>query len=234
MELFSLHPLPELEVATYLRRIASREQPADGNTNGDLAAQFWYRAHGCKSTPRPNDRALRSDWLDVAHGSRSLHDQGLSLSSWEARVDRGSGMMLRPPSRLFVDAGLDADTARANADSHRGGGDAMMGGAFVPARLYGTVPGSTGATQLERSVRRLNEAELDGPELMALILQAARYANQLGYGLYEAVDLLDGADSGSWPPGASCDAHEGRAHRSLRSRHNRRIRRAREPSTANA
>ena len=82
------------------------------------------------------------------------------------------------------------------------GGDAMIGGAYVPAPLMGAYLDRL-EQHSERSVRRLNEAELDGPELMALILQAARYANQLGYGLYEAVDLLDGADSGSWPPGAS-------------------------------
>ena len=110
-------------------------------------------------------------------------------------------MMLRPPSRLFSDAGLDADIARAMPIRIEGG-DAMMGGAYVPARLMGGYLDRL-EQHRDRSVRRLDEAELDGPELMALMLQAARYATQRGYGLYEAVDLLDGADPGSWPLGAS-------------------------------
>ncbi len=199
MELFSLHPLPEMEVGTYLQRIASRDQPNDGNTTSDLASQFWYRRMAKK--PNPSPAAISFGLAGWLTGRQPVFArQGLSLSSWEARVDRGSGMMLRPPSRLFGDAGLDPDVARAMPIRIEGG-DAMMGGAYVPARLMGDYLARL-EQHTERSVRRLNEAELDGPELMALLLQATRYASQHGYGLYEAVDLLDGADAGSWPPGA--------------------------------
>ncbi len=199
MELFSLHPLPELEVGTFLRHIASLDQPDDGNTTGDLTSQFWYRRIAAKPNPSPSEISFGlAGWL--AARQPVFARQGLSLSSWEARVDRGSGMMLRPPSRLFGDAGLDPDIARSMPIRIQGG-DAMMGGAYVPARLIGDYLGRL-EQHTERSVRRLNEADQDGPELMALLLQAARYASQQGFGLYEAVDLLDGADASSWPPGA--------------------------------
>jgi hypothetical protein len=199
MELYSLHPLPEAEVATFLRRIASEEPRADGNTLENEAVQFWYRAVAGNPNPRPNDLSLGlAGWL--ASRQPVFARQGLSLSSWEARVDRGSGMLLRPPSRLFVDAGLEPVLARAMPIRIEGG-DAMMGGAYVPARLMADYLDRL-ERHSERSVRRLNEAELDGPELTVLMLQAARYASSNGFGLYEAIDLLDGSDPGTWPPGA--------------------------------
>jgi hypothetical protein len=199
MELYSLHPLPEAEVAIYLQRIASSETNADGNSLAGLTSQFWYKKVFGNLDARPNDLSLGlAGWL--ASQQPVFARQGLSLSSWEARVDRGSGMLLRPPSRLFADAGLDPVRARAMPIRIEGG-DAMLGGAYVPARLIGEYLERL-ERHSERSVRRLNEAEMDGPELTALMLQAARYANTHGYGLYEAVDLLDGSDPGSWPQGA--------------------------------
>src|SRR3712207_7989765 len=38
---------------------------------------------------------------------------GLGFTQLEAKFDRGIGMLLRPPSRLFGDAGLETIAARA-------------------------------------------------------------------------------------------------------------------------
>jgi hypothetical protein len=199
MELYSLHPLPEEETVVFLQRIAPGESSADGNTPAGVASQFWYRKVAGNPQPRPSDLSFGlAGWL--AMGQPVFAHQGLSLSSWEARVDRGSGMLLRPPSRLFGDAGLDPAIARAMPIRIEGG-DAMTGGAYVPARLMRDYLDRL-EQHSERSVRRLNEAEQDGPELTALVLQAARYADAHGFGLYEAVDLLDGSDPGTWPAGA--------------------------------
>lgn len=199
MELYSLHPLPEVEVAAYLGRLAPKRAQADGNTPEELSTYRWFQRALENSAPRPNDISFGlAGWLALRQPAFAR--QGLCLSSWEARVDRGSGMMLRPPSRLFADAGLDTSVARAMPIRIELG-DAMMGGAYVPARLMNDYLCRL-EQQRERSVRRLNEAELDGPELMALMLQAGRFAAERGFGLYEAVDLLDGLDPGTWPANA--------------------------------
>ena len=199
MELYSLHPLPVEEPVIFLRQIAPGEQPAEANTPSNIISQFWYRRLAGNPNPRPNEISLGlAGWL--ATSQPVFAQQGLGLSSWEARVDRGSGMLLRPPSRLFVDAELDPAIARAMPIRIEGG-DAMMGGAYVPARLMRDYLDRL-EKHSDRSVRRLNEADQDGPELTALMLQAARYASAHGYGLYEAVDLLDGSEPGTWLPGA--------------------------------
>lgn len=200
MELFSLHPLPESEVASYLQSIASREQTADGNTRDHPNSPSRLPSPAGDPRSSPNRLSFGLAWW-LASRYPVFASQGLSLSSWEARVDRGSGMLLRPPSRLFVDGGLDPATARAMPIRIEAG-DAMLGGAYVPQRLMHDYLARL-EQHSERSVRRLNEAELDGPELVGLMLQAARFADDHGFGLYEAVDLLDGSDSGSWPPGAN-------------------------------
>ena len=114
-------------------------------------------------------------------------------------------MLLRPPSRLFIDAGLDPAIARAMPIRIESG-DGLMGGAWVPPRLVGQYLERLD-THLERSVRRMNEADLDGAALMGLMYEAARYASQNGFGLYEMVDLLDAADRSSWPPDARVVTH---------------------------
>jgi hypothetical protein len=198
MEHLSLHPLPSGAVSTFLELIAAGPS-SDGNTAAGFASQFWFRKVAQNPNPRPNDLTFGlAAWL--ASWQPVFAQRGLSLSSWEARVDRGSGMVLRPPSRLFIDGGLDPAIARSMPIRIESG-DSMMGGAWIPARL---VPQYLERLDrnLERSVRRLNEAELDGPALMGLMYEITRYAADRDMGLYEAIDLLDAADPGTWPPGA--------------------------------
>jgi hypothetical protein len=199
MELYSLHPLPDDAARRFVQLISSRALPDDGNTRSTLAGRFWFDRLERASDPRPNDISFGfSAWL--ATQQPVFARQGLSLSSWEARVDRGSGMLLRPPSRLFVDAGLDSAVARSMPIRIEGG-DGLMGGAWVPARLMEQYLDRLDH-HLERSVRRMNEADLDGAASMGLMMEAARYASGKGFGLYEVVDLLDPADPATWPPDA--------------------------------
>ncbi|HYJ13663.1 MAG TPA: hypothetical protein VEW66_08730, partial [Thermomicrobiales bacterium] len=85
--------------------------------------------------------------------------QPFGLSFWEAQVDRSMGLMMRPPSRLFLEAGLDRQVARG-MPIRLAAQAGMMGGAWIPARL---VPVALAGfdDHLERSARRLREAELD-------------------------------------------------------------------------
>jgi hypothetical protein len=117
----------------------------------------------------------------------------------EARFDRGIGMLLRPPSRLFVDAGLEIAAARAmpiRLDASGG----SMGGAFISP---GLVPQFRDHLEqwLERLARRMAEAELDAPAYIGLLLEATAYAAERGLGLYEAADVIVPGVAESEPPG---------------------------------
>jgi hypothetical protein len=113
-----------------------------------------------------------------------------SLTSWEAQIDRGVGMLMRPPARLFIDAGLERSLAqqlaiRLDHDA------ASMAGAVVPAHLVGQLEDLL-EDRLERDLRRLREAELDPVANMGLMLQAVSYARANETGLIEAVGVTDG------------------------------------------
>ncbi len=197
MELHTLHPFPDGAAEMFLRQSSEDATSDDGNTDTDPASRFWTRP--LPQHPRPSDVTFGfAVWL-AARQPVFAHP-GLSLSAWEARVDRGSGMLVRPPSRLFGEAGLATDIARSMPIRIESG-DAMMGGAFVPARLVDRYLERLD-TNLERSVRRLVEAERDPLPVMSLMYEAARYAAGNGLGLFEAIDVLDPADPSSWPPGA--------------------------------
>ncbi len=152
-----------------------------------------------------SDRALRDLGAGFArflaeHGPTFAAD-GLSLTTWEARIDRGMAMLLRPPSRLFGDAGLSLEIARKlpiRLDLHEG----RMGGGFLPARL---TPDAVRLLDrnLERSVRRMNEAELDAARLQGLMTEAVRYAGDRNMGLFEAIGVVVDSEPRSWPAGGS-------------------------------
>lgn len=194
-----MHPLPDDAARTFLQLISTRALPDDGNTPGRLTGRFWFDRIAGNATPRPNDLTFGLGAL-LATQQPVFARQGLSLSSWEARVDRGSGMLLRPPSRLFIDAGLDPAVARGMPIRIEGG-DGLMGGAWVPSRLIGQYLERLD-NNLERSVRRMNEADLDGAAMLGVMYEAARFSVQNGLGLYEMVDLLDASDPSTWPPDA--------------------------------
>ncbi len=131
----------------------------------------------------------------------SYAQYGLGLTPLEARIDRGVGMLLRPPSRLFSDAGLDRAMARSmpiRLDLEGG----MMGGAFIPARL---IPGLEELIERRtaRFLKRLAEAEMDNVAALGLLIEACRYAREAEMGLYEAINVIDPDEPRSWPPGAT-------------------------------
>jgi hypothetical protein len=181
--------------------------------NGDPGVQFsaWARRE-VEQAQRGYQRAKEEDAegaISVGFGLAKLLSEakptfaqdGLSLTAWEARIDRGIGMMMRPPSRLFIDAGLDVVAARAmpiRLDLSRG----MMGGAFVPARLMDQLDEMLDS-RLERLVRRMVEAELDAVPVMALMLEAVQSAKQAQVGLFESIDAISIDTPEAWPSGAN-------------------------------
>jgi hypothetical protein len=123
------------------------------------------------------------------------------LSAWEARFDRGVGMLLRPPSRLFGDAGLPLAIARTMPIRVDLGGGGMMGGAYVPARLVPELQRLLNS-KAERMVRRMVEADYDGIALMGIMIEVADAAAAGGHGVYEALDVVVPEAPEADPPGA--------------------------------
>ena len=136
--------------------------------------------------------------LAASHPTFLLPDAGLTV--WEARIDRSIGMLMRPPSRLFGEAGLPIAIARA-MPIRLDLGAGIMGGAHVPARLIPDLQRLL-ETKAERLVRRLVEAEQDGVSLLGLMIEAADTAAAHNLGLYEALDVIVPEAPAADPPGA--------------------------------
>ncbi len=212
MEACSLHPLDLALVDRYVRAIAAgTDDPAVaplGLPNPGWERETVARARAAYARARGDGSRAEAGANAVSYGlalalaaaEPSFAAEGLSLTSLEARIDRGVGMLVRPPSRLFQEAGLDTAVARAMPVRLDLAGSAM-GGAFVPARLVPDL-----ARLLEdrtaRFLRRLAEAEFDAVAALGLLIGACDYAASRGLGLYEALDVVVPDAPGGDPPGA--------------------------------
>lgn len=209
MELCSLHPLDTVVLQHYISGLVGNGRPVLPDSLADrdplwaerlqLATRRGYlqAQEGHESGANTVTYGL-AQALAMAHPS--FAQQGLSLTTLEARIDRGAGMLLRPPSRLFHEAGLSRSAARSmpiRLDLSRG----LMGGAYIPARL---VPEFSHLLddRMQRWLRRLADAEYNNVATLGLLIEAADYAGARGLGLYEALDVvIPGAPEAS-PPGA--------------------------------
>jgi len=188
MELISLHPFDPDVASRYVRALVAGAPP-------DAAWGAWWNSAATAAVDRAregSEDAANQISLGLAYALAQeqpvfVHE-GFGLTTWEARVDRGVGMLMRPPSRLFVDAGLDRQVVQAmpiRLDLQRG----LMGGAYVPARLVGDLYELLDF-RLDRMARRLHEAEYDAVALLGLMFEAGSYARERGLGLYEAIDAV--------------------------------------------
>lgn len=188
MEVCSLHPFDPATVARYVAVVQGAAEPPAA-WRGPWLDDARRGLAGARAGDEERANALGHGLalaLSTEHPSFA-HD-GFGLTVWEARIDRGVGMLLRPPSRLLMEAGLESGAARAlpiRLDLHRG----TMGGAFVPPRLvpdlYRLID-----TRTERLARRLREAEYDPVPTLGLLFEAVTYARDRGLGLYEAMDAV--------------------------------------------
>lgn len=204
-ELTTLHPYDPGFVARYVAAVRGELAAADLLPE----APRWAEQELARAR-RGYERALRGDEIGANQVSYGLARflaatepifllPGAGLTQIEARYDRGLGMLLRPPSRLFADAGLEIAAARAmpiRLDASAG----SMGGAFLPPTLA-TQFRDTVEDRLERMARRMTEAELDAPALLGVLREAATDAAARGLGLFEAVDVVVPGVAASEPPG---------------------------------
>src|SRR5689334_7536674 len=122
LHVFSLHPVTVTDVSEFLA-VALSSANSPGATSLDMMRR------GDSRGPELLGLALATFLAD--RRPRFVLSES-SLTSWEAQIDRGIGMLLRPPARLLIDAGLDRPIAQQLAirlDHSRG----SMAGAFVPA-----------------------------------------------------------------------------------------------------
>jgi hypothetical protein len=205
VELTSIHPI-DLDLVRAYVAIAQVSEPSSESLLPVLPDRAFV-----ETTVRARERAAEGEEAGaniltyglgqvLAASQPSFFYQGLSLTAWEARIDRGIGMLMRPPARLFIDAGFDVAAARVmptRLDLSRG----MMGGAFIPARLIPDLEQLLDR-RLERSTRRLIDAELDPVAFLGLMYEMTRYARERNLGLYEAIDVVTPDRPEALPPGA--------------------------------
>ncbi|MGH2530696.1 MAG: hypothetical protein ACRDJW_00190 [Thermomicrobiales bacterium] len=205
MEQTSLHPLdPEI-----VRRFVSALNDGDASPLLAIGDAAWATRvvetarRGYATAKAGDESGANAVTYGLARLLAARHPSffqaGISLTTWEARFDRGAGMLLRPPARLFIEEGLDVYASRTmpiRLDFGRG----LMGGCFVPARLVPDFEKLLNA-RIERIVRRLIDAELDGVAVMGLMLEGCAYARARGLGLFEGVDVVVPEEPASIPPG---------------------------------
>lgn len=195
MEVISLHPFDPDIARRYVAALTGEAPPHPSWSEWWNAGLVEARENARSGAePAINQLTLGLAWALGSHHPSFVHD-GFGLTVWEARVDRGVGMLLRPPSRLFTDAGLDAATAR-NMPIRLDVQSGLMGGAYIPARLIGSLQEIIDA-RFDRTVRRLVDAGYDPINTMGLVTEAVAFARQNGLGLYEAMDAV-GPDGQAW------------------------------------
>jgi hypothetical protein len=188
MELISLHPFDPEVASRYVKVLVAGDAP-------DESWRAWWDGTAVAALDQAregSEDAANQISLGLARALSHAHPvfvhQGFGLTTWEARIDRGVGMLMRPPSRLFVDAGLDRQAVQSmpiRLDLQRG----LMGGAYVPSRLVGDLYELLDF-RLDRMARRLHEAEYDAVAVLGLMFEAVGYARERGLGLYEALDAV--------------------------------------------
>ena len=129
-----------------------------------------------------------------------MHDS-LTLTTWEARVERGAAMLLRPPSRLFIEAGFDPVAGRRLPIRLDATGPSM-GGAWVPPHLVPNLADLLDS-RFERIAQRLAESSIEPLGVIAMSRAAIDYALQHGLGLYESEGVVIADEPTTLPPGGA-------------------------------
>lgn len=215
MDVVSLHPLRPEIAERYVAALEGTLEPAP------TWSAWWSEAlpQALLKARTGDERAANQISLGLAWAladrQASYLIPGFGLTIWEARIDRGIGMLLRPPSRLFLDAGMSPETARAmpiRLDPQMG----MMGGAYVPPRLVPQLHELL-ETRFERTVRRMVEADYDPFAILGPVHDAVEHARTEGHGLFEALDAF-GPEGQGMPGMQVIMADPKRMDKSLRRR----------------
>lgn len=125
----------------------------------------------------------------MADANPTFHLEGFGLTPWEAMIDRGVGMLMRPPARVFVDHDvhpLIVHSMPIRLDLQGG----IMGGAWIPPHLIDKLDEMV-EKRLELWAKRLQEAEHDPYPMLATMRMVVDEAKSSGSGLIEAINILE-------------------------------------------
>ncbi len=207
MQLASLHPIDQRVAAAYVRSLTTPERSLGvSSIDGTLWLQGRLEAarRGLEQANEGRESGANVVSLTLAQilaaAEPSFVHEGLSLTTLEAAIDRGVGMLLRPPSRLFGDLGLSTAAARTmpiRIDASAG----MLGGSFMPSNLVPQFRDLLRERDV-RFVRRLHDSGFDGVGVYGFLLELATYAADRRMGLFEAVDAIVPGAPRLNPPGA--------------------------------
>ena len=181
--MYSLHPIVPAAVCDFVFACQGNRPGGPGVERG-VAGFEWLR----RDDSRGSDLVTSGLALFLAERRPTFVFPDSSLSKWEASIERGIGMYLRPPSRLFVDAGLERELVQRLPIRLDGSGG-MMGGSFIPAHLIEQVS-KVLDERLAQQLRRMVEAEIDAVATMGLMLDALEHARANKTGLFEAADVI--------------------------------------------
>ena len=177
------------EIATqYIQSLRGEQSPAWSWWQSDLP-EFLTR----EVSEAEANRLTSGIVLAMAEQYPTFYFDATGLTHWEAMIDRGVGMLMRPPARIFVDHGhnpymIDKMPIRLEMQ-----GGFPMGGAWVPPHLIPKLHEMID-TRLDLWARRLHEAEMDPYPMLTTIHMATEAAMEQGLGLIESMDVL--------PPGS--------------------------------
>lgn len=183
--MFSLHPVTIDDVRTFLAECA-----ASADVPGARGLERLRRGDS-----QGTDMVGQALTAFLAERQPSFVLTDISLTNWEAQIDRGIGMLMRPPARILIDGGMERPLAQQfpiRLDHNAG----YMAGAYIPVHLMSQFAELL-ESRLERHLRRLREAELDPVANMGLLIEAAAYAREHRTGLIEAIGAVDSLAPGT-------------------------------------
>ncbi len=177
------------EIATqYINSLRGEEAPAWNWWQPDLP-EFISR----EISEDEANRLTSGIAMAMAEQYPSFYYEFCGLTHWEAMIDRGVGMLMRPPARVFVDHGHNPKLIDKMPIRLEMQGGFPMGGAWVPPHLIPKLQEMV-EQRLELWAKRIHDAEMDPYPILTTIHMAVEEASKRGLGLIESSDVL--------PPGA--------------------------------
>lgn len=173
------------EIATrYIESLRGEVDPAWSWWQGDLA-EFIRK----EVSEDEANRLTAGIVLAMAEELPTYYYDGVGLTHWEAMIDRGVGMIMRPPARIFVDHGhnpylIDKMPIRLEMQ-----GGFPMGGAWIPPHLVPKLHEMV-EQRLDLWAKRIHEAEMDPFPMLTTLHMATEDAKNRGLGLIESMDVL--------------------------------------------
>lgn len=184
MQLITVH-LYDPEVASaYVHALSGGERPDWSWWQSDLTEVFASEMDE-NAASRIGVGLVRA----MADAYPSYHENGFGLTPWEAQFDRGIGMYMRPPARIFVDNGISPMvTGKMPIRLDLQGG--IMAGAWIPPHLIANLDQLID-TRLEIWAKRIHEAEIDPYPMLAMMRMVCDDALRNSLGLIEAINVIE-------------------------------------------